>query len=175
MRTADTGLRFALASEQLLVERVMPGSTAEKAGIRAGWSVEGIDDSDVKAALKAMLELDGNARRQSEAILLSRANKQVMGIAADSRVALRPEPFGALAYHYGNRRLTFLRSPDLVALVEHLADQPSARAAFDAAGIESRRWPSFEKALASLAAGDFLVDADDTDPSATDPTAEGSP
>ena len=86
---ADTGLRFALASEQLLVERVMPGSTAEKAGIRAGWSVEGIDDSDVKAALKAMLELDGNARRQSEAILLSRANKQVMGIAADSRVALR--------------------------------------------------------------------------------------
>ncbi|MGZ4705982.1 MAG: mycofactocin biosynthesis chaperone MftB, partial [Acidimicrobiales bacterium] len=24
----------------------------------------------------------------------------------DPRVALRPEPFGALAYHYGNRRLT---------------------------------------------------------------------
>ena len=23
------------------------------------------------------------------------------------RVGLRPEPFGALAYHYGNRRLTF--------------------------------------------------------------------
>jgi len=73
------------------------------------------------------------------------------------RVALRPEPFGALAYHYGNRRLTFLRSPDLVALVEQLADQPSARAAFDAAGIEPRRWPSFEKALTSLAAGDFIV------------------
>ena len=25
------------------------------------------------------------------------------------RVALRPEPFGALAYHYGNRRLIFLK------------------------------------------------------------------
>ena len=73
------------------------------------------------------------------------------------RVALRPEPFGALAYHYGNRRLTFLRSPDLVALVERLADEPSARAAFDAAGIDPRRWPSFEKALTSLAAGEFLV------------------
>jgi putative mycofactocin binding protein MftB len=24
------------------------------------------------------------------------------------RVAPHPEPFGALAYHYGNRRLTFL-------------------------------------------------------------------
>ena len=73
------------------------------------------------------------------------------------RVALRPEPFGALAYHYGNRRLTFLRSPDLVTLVESLNDQPSARAAFDAAGLDAKRWPSFEKALTSLAAGEFLV------------------
>lgn len=84
------------------------------------------------------------------------------------RVALRPEPFGALAYHYGNRRLTFLRSPDLVTLVEQLSTQPSARAAFDAAGIEAHRWPSFEKALTSLAAGDFIVPADSTNP-------EGSP
>ena len=82
------------------------------------------------------------------------------------RVALRPEPFGAMAYHYGNRRLTFLRSPDLVALVEHLADQPSARAAFDAVGIEPRRWPSFEKALASLVAGQFLVPDEDPQASA---------
>ncbi len=73
------------------------------------------------------------------------------------RVALRPEPFGALAYHYGNRRLTFLRSPDLVTLVESLETQPSARAAFDAAGLAATRWPSFEKALTSLAAGEFLV------------------
>lgn len=75
------------------------------------------------------------------------------------RVALRPEPFGALAYHYGNRRLTFLRSPDLVVLVELLADEPSARAAFAASGISPTRWPSFEKALTSLAAGEFIVPA----------------
>jgi putative mycofactocin binding protein MftB len=78
------------------------------------------------------------------------------------RVALRPEPFGALAYHYGNRRLTFLRSHDLVSLVEQLPDQPCARAAFDAAGIEARRWPSFEKALTALAAGAFIVPATET-------------
>ncbi len=74
------------------------------------------------------------------------------------RVALRPEPFGALVYHYGNRRLTFLRSHDLVAVVETIGDAPSARAAFDAAGLDPRRWPSFEKALTSLVAGQFLVD-----------------
>ena len=75
------------------------------------------------------------------------------------RVALRPEPFGALAYHYGNRRLNFLRAPELVTLVESLGDHDSPRAAFDAAGIEPRRWPSFERALASLANSDFLVAA----------------
>lgn len=73
------------------------------------------------------------------------------------RVALRPEPFGALAYHYGNRRLNFLRAPELVTLVESLEQHASVRAAFDAADIDPRRWPSFEKALASLAASDFLV------------------
>ena len=76
------------------------------------------------------------------------------------RVALRPEPFGALAYHYGNRRPTFLRSPDLVTVVESLDAQPSARAAFDAAGLAETRWPAFAKALESLAAGDFLVRSD---------------
>ena len=76
------------------------------------------------------------------------------------RVALRPEPFGALAYHYGNRRLTFLRSHDLVALVEALPEAAGARAAFDALGLDARRWPSFEKALRSLVAGEFLVAAD---------------
>ncbi len=73
------------------------------------------------------------------------------------RVALRPEPFGALAYHYGNRRLNFLRAPELVTLVSSLGEHESVREAFASAGLEDRRWPSFEKALASLAASDFLV------------------
>jgi putative mycofactocin binding protein MftB len=73
------------------------------------------------------------------------------------QVALRPEPFGALAYHYGNRRLNFLRAKELVTLVESLDAHDSVRDAFDAADIDPRRWPSFEKALASLAASDFLI------------------
>lgn len=73
------------------------------------------------------------------------------------RVALRPEPFGALAYHYDNRRLNFLRSPDLVALVTSLADYPSAEEAFEAGGIDPRRRPGFARALAALAGSDFLT------------------
>ena len=72
------------------------------------------------------------------------------------RVALRPEPFGAMAYHYGNRRLNFLRSPDLVEVVRCLGDHPTTTSAFEACGISESRWPGFRRALASLAASDFL-------------------
>ena len=78
------------------------------------------------------------------------------------RVALRPEPFGALAYHYDNRRLNFLRSPDLVELVKQLEHHDTPRQAFDAQGLDATRWPSFAKALQALAASDFLLTADDT-------------
>jgi len=71
-------------------------------------------------------------------------------------VAVRPEPFGALAYHYGNRRLNFLRSPDLVRLVNDLGNHPTVEAALVACEIAPSRWPAFSRALASLAASDFL-------------------
>lgn len=71
-----------------------------------------------------------------------------------SRVALRPEPFGAMAYHYDSRRLNFLRSPDLVVLVERLGDYDTAAEAI--ATIDEKRQPAFTKALASLAASNFL-------------------
>jgi putative mycofactocin binding protein MftB len=85
------------------------------------------------------------------------------------RVALRPEPFGALAYHYDNRRLNFLRSPDLVALVRVLGDHADPRAAFRAQGIDDRRWPSFLNALSALARSGFLES--DTEPAATSPSS----
>lgn len=89
------------------------------------------------------------------------------------RVALRPEPFGALAYHYDNRRLNFLRSIDLVRLVEVLGDHPDPRAAFDAQGLDDRRWPSFERALASLARSDFLEPVPSPDRPAPEPVTTG--
>jgi len=66
------------------------------------------------------------------------------------QVALRPEPFGALAYHYGNRRLVFLKHADMVAVARSLADHPSLAATLEACGIDPRRWPSFATAFSSL-------------------------
>jgi putative mycofactocin binding protein MftB len=71
-------------------------------------------------------------------------------------VAIRPEPFGALAYHYGNRRLTFLRSTDLVTLVRALGEHDSIDAAMAAHSIEPRRRPALERALESLAGSEVI-------------------
>jgi putative mycofactocin binding protein MftB len=74
------------------------------------------------------------------------------------QVALRDELFGALAYHYGTRRLLFLKSPQLVALVSSLEEFDSARAAIDALVSETER-PTYTRALARLAASE-VIDVD---------------
>lgn len=71
-------------------------------------------------------------------------------------VALRPEPFGALAYHFGNRKLTFLKRPELVALVRELAVSPDVRSALAAIEIPESRWPAYLGALEGLAAADMI-------------------
>lgn len=74
----------------------------------------------------------------------------------DPQVALRPEPFGALAYHYGTRRLVFLKHPDMVGLVRSLGDHPSVRDALVDVGVAESRWPSFVTALSSLSDSGIL-------------------
>ncbi len=67
------------------------------------------------------------------------------------QVSLRPESFGALAYHFGTRRLSFLKSRTLLAVVESLADQPTGRDACRAAGVPSEELDRYEQALGTLA------------------------
>jgi putative mycofactocin binding protein MftB len=71
-------------------------------------------------------------------------------------VALRPEPFGALAYHFGNRKLTFLKTPALVAVVRGLAQAADVRAALAAAGVPQAQYPAYVGALQGLAATDMI-------------------
>jgi mycofactocin biosynthesis protein MftB len=72
------------------------------------------------------------------------------------QVSVRPERFGALLYHFGTRRLSFLKSPQLLAVVRSLADQPSARQACLAAGVSAAELPSYAAALAALAASSMI-------------------
>jgi len=77
-------------------------------------------------------------------------------LALHPQVALRPEPFGALAYHYGNRRLVFLKHPDVVAVARCLHEHPSLGAALAATGVAQSRWPSFATAFGSLQQSDVV-------------------
>ncbi len=74
------------------------------------------------------------------------------------QVALRPEPFGALAYHYDTRKLVFLKHPDVVRVVQSLADHATVADTLAACDIDQQRWPSFDRALTSLYESDMLRD-----------------
>jgi mycofactocin biosynthesis protein MftB len=75
------------------------------------------------------------------------------------QVALRPEPFGALAYHFGTRRLSFLKTAKLAAVVRGLGEHPSGRAACAAAGVSDAELGAYERALDALARSGMVVEA----------------
>jgi putative mycofactocin binding protein MftB len=74
------------------------------------------------------------------------------------QVSVRPERFGALLYHFGTRRLSFLKSPALLAVVRSLDDEPSARAACVAAGVTAGELPAYRAALATLAGSQMICE-----------------
>ncbi len=74
----------------------------------------------------------------------------------DGSVALRPEPFGALAYHFGTRRLSFLKNPELVDVVRRLADSSSVEVALRDARVPEPHWPAYVGALQGLATGGMI-------------------
>jgi mycofactocin biosynthesis protein MftB len=67
------------------------------------------------------------------------------------RVALRPEPFGALVYDFETRRLSFLKTPELVRVVRTLEEHADVHAALAAAGVPERQRPAYLGALSGLA------------------------
>jgi mycofactocin biosynthesis protein MftB len=80
------------------------------------------------------------------------------------QVAVRPEPFGALLYHFGTRKLSFLKNQTILAVVQSLADYSDVHAACRAAGVEDARQGPYLHALGVLAGSNMLVPRDEEQP-----------
>jgi len=72
------------------------------------------------------------------------------------QVSVRPERFGALLYHFGTRRLSFLKSPALLTVVSSLGGAPSAREACRLAGVTEAELPAYAAALGTLAGSQMI-------------------
>jgi putative mycofactocin binding protein MftB len=73
------------------------------------------------------------------------------------QVAVRPEPFGALLYHFGTRKLSFLKNRTILTVVQSLAEHPNVRDACRAAGVDDAQQRPYLHALGVLAASNMLV------------------
>ena len=73
------------------------------------------------------------------------------------QVAVRPEAFGALLYHFGTRKLSFLKNHTILAVVDSLNQHADARAACRAAGVTDDQQEPYLRALGMLAASNMLV------------------
>jgi mycofactocin biosynthesis protein MftB len=73
------------------------------------------------------------------------------------QVAVRPEPFGALLYHFGTRKLSFLKNRTILTVVQSLADHPDVRTACRAAGVDDAQQRPYLHALGVLAGSNMLV------------------
>ena len=82
------------------------------------------------------------------------------GYTLHPQVGLRQERFGALAYHYGNRRLTFLNDDVLLAVVQSPQLRDDVEAALADAGVPLARQGAYRVALSRLADAEVLVACD---------------
>ena len=73
------------------------------------------------------------------------------------QVAVRPQPFGALLYHFGTRKLSFLKNRTIVDVVKSLDEQPDAIAALRAVGIGDQQQAPYLHALGVLVKSNMLV------------------
>ena len=72
-------------------------------------------------------------------------------------VAVRPESFGALLYHFGTRKLSFLKNRTLLTVVESLGEHPDVSSALVAAGVDREQQGPYLHALGVLAGSDMVI------------------
>ena len=116
---------------------------SQRAVERPASSPDGLDPATERPASP-----DGGGAREFDADQAWRLHPQV---------AVRPESFGALLYHFGTRKLSFLKNRIILAVVQSLADHPDARSALRAAGVEDAALGPYLHALGVLAGSNMLV------------------
>ncbi len=72
-------------------------------------------------------------------------------------VDIRPESFGAMAYHFGTRRLSFLKSRRLLEVVRGLEAHPDVTTACRAHGVPEQELSAYTRALRTLAETDMIL------------------
>lgn len=74
------------------------------------------------------------------------------------QLAVRPEPFGALLYHFGTRTLSFLKDRRLLEVVQALEHSATAADACASAGVTEAELPRFAAAIRGLAASSMILE-----------------
>ncbi len=72
------------------------------------------------------------------------------------QVSVRPEPFGALLYHFGTRKLTFLKDTVLFDAVTALGEGATVADVLDSLQVTGEHRRLIENSLAALTASDML-------------------
>ncbi|UYN83116.1 MAG: mycofactocin biosynthesis chaperone MftB [Microcella sp.] len=72
------------------------------------------------------------------------------------RVSIRPEPFGALLYHFGTRQLSFLKDRRLLDIVRACDGQRSLADAFAVADVTDAHTDRYRRAIETLVASSML-------------------
>lgn len=75
-------------------------------------------------------------------------------------VSLRPERFGALVYDFSTRKLSFLKTLELVAVVQELGEQSDVHSALTAAEVPAEQHPKYLEALAGLCSAGTITPRD---------------
>jgi mycofactocin biosynthesis protein MftB len=87
----------------------------------------------------------------------ARAFDPDLGWRLHPQVAIRPESFGALLYHFGTRKLSFLKNRTILEVVQSLDDHPDIRTACRAAGVDDSSQAPYLHALGVLVESQMLV------------------
>ncbi len=72
------------------------------------------------------------------------------------RVSIRPEPFGALLYHFGTRQLSFLKDLMLLEVVQACDGTRTLDEALAVAGVPDAHIERYRRAVATLVRSTML-------------------